>query len=124
MADHTLTGHSDLVRSVTFSSDGKKVVSGSKDLTVRVWDIASGQVDQTLTGHSNVVNLVAFSPDGKKAVSGSYDSTVKVCIFYIFLSNSDALRLKWLCPKQNTPQLIISQVSYWSSKQLRWLGQI
>jgi len=49
--------------------DGKKVVSGSDDSTVRVWDIATGQADQTLTGHSDEVTSVAFSPDGKKVVS-------------------------------------------------------
>jgi WD40 repeat protein len=49
--------------------DGKKVVSGSDDSTVRVWDIATGQADQTLTGHSDEVTSVEFSPDGKKVVS-------------------------------------------------------
>ncbi|KAN0075174.1 vegetative incompatibility protein HET-E-1 [Elaphomyces granulatus] len=76
--EQILTGHSDTVNSVAFSPDGKRVVSGSFDSTVRVWDITTGQADQILTGHSDNVNSVAFSPDGKKVVSGSFDLTVRV----------------------------------------------
>ena len=76
--EQTLEGHSDSVSSVAFSPDGSKVASGSYDRTVRVWNVATGQVEQTLEGHSNSVWSVAFSPDGSKVASGSYDSTVRV----------------------------------------------
>ena len=42
--------------------DGKSVVSGSSDKTVRVWDAATGKEVQKLEGHSSVVNSVSFSP--------------------------------------------------------------
>ena len=38
----TLTGHSDFVRSVAYSPDGKHIVSGSFDNTVKVWDSQTG----------------------------------------------------------------------------------
>jgi WD40 repeat protein len=55
----TLEGHSDPV-----SSDGRQVVSGSGDKTVRLWDATTGAALQTLEGHSSSVSSVAFSPDG------------------------------------------------------------
>jgi len=66
------------VQSVSFSPDGKRIVSGSWDKTLKVWDAQTGQETLTLKGHSNTVNSVSFSPDGKRIVSGSYDNTLKV----------------------------------------------
>ncbi|KAH9208246.1 NWD1 like protein, partial [Leptodontidium sp. 2 PMI_412] len=51
----TLEGHTSGVTSVAFSPDGKQVVSGSYDATVRLWDAATGALQQTLEGHSDVV---------------------------------------------------------------------
>jgi len=62
----------------SFSPDGKRIVSGSGDKTVKVWDAQTGQEMFTIKGHSEGVSSVSFSPDGKRIVSGSYDKTVKV----------------------------------------------
>ena len=70
--------HSSHVWSVAFSPDGTKIVSGSHDETVRVWDAVTGTLSNTLEGHSSDVTSVAFSPDGTKIVSGSKDKTVRI----------------------------------------------
>jgi WD40 repeat protein len=67
------------VMSFAFSPDGKRVVSGSKDKTVCIWDAEIGQiVAGPFEGHMNGVNSVAFSPNGKWVVSGSDDKTIHI----------------------------------------------
>jgi WD40 repeat protein len=67
------------VWSVAFSPDGKRVVSGSSDCTVRIWDAGTGKlVAGPFEGHTNFVWSVAFSPDGQRVVSGSHDHTVRI----------------------------------------------
>ncbi|KAA6414974.1 MAG: hypothetical protein FRX48_01725 [Lasallia pustulata] len=74
----TLEGHSGWVHAVAFSPDGKQLASCSDDMTVRIWDAATGATLQTLEGHSGWVHAVAFSPDGKQLASGSDDMTVRI----------------------------------------------
>jgi hypothetical protein len=63
-----LKGHTNRVSGVAFSPDGKRIVSGSWDNILKVWDVATGQEVLTLKG-ANVYSSVAFSPDGKQLVS-------------------------------------------------------
>ena len=73
-----MEGHSNYIYSIAFSPDGTKIISGSSDKTIKIWDANTGQCLKTLEGHSNNVYSVAFSPDGTKIVSGSTDTTVKI----------------------------------------------
>ncbi|MEO1995800.1 MAG: serine/threonine-protein kinase [Planctomycetaceae bacterium] len=74
----TLKGHTNDVLSVSFSPDGKRIVSGSKDDTVIVWNAETGQEMLTLNGHAGPVASVSFSPRGQRIVSGSWDRTLKL----------------------------------------------
>jgi WD40 repeat protein len=51
---YLLSGHAGEVSSVAFSADGSKVVSGSKDKTVKIWSADNGEVLQTLSGEMDM----------------------------------------------------------------------
>src|SRR6267154_452247 len=74
-----LRGHSRSVTSAAFSPDGKRIVTGSSDKTIRLWDAETGEpLRAPLEGHEHYVQSVAFSPDGKCIVSGSWDNTIRL----------------------------------------------
>ena len=83
-SDHSDTGHAttpggtNSTRSVLFSPDGTRIVTGSCDNTARIWDTATGNELATLRGHRGPVVSVAFSSSGTRIVTASDDTTARI----------------------------------------------
>jgi len=74
----TLSGHTDEIRAVAISPDGKTLVSGSYDKSIKLWALRLGKPLHNLTRHSHRVTCVAISPNGQILASGSFDKTIKL----------------------------------------------
>ncbi len=59
------------VSGVAFSPDGRYVMSGSDNRTVKLWDVKTGQLVRTFQGYSSSVRSAVFSPDGKYLLTGN-----------------------------------------------------
>jgi WD40 repeat protein len=80
-------GHTALIDRVAFSPDGRRAVSCggdfrgndvTKDLTIRLWDVATGKELHCYEGHSEHIIGLAYSPDGRFLISGSFDKTLRL----------------------------------------------
>src|SRR5687768_16698190 len=66
---------------LSLSRDGRTLVTAGTDGIIRVWDVASGQVQRTLTGHTNSIYKADFSPNEKLLASSSRDLTARIWDF-------------------------------------------
>ena len=66
------------IKVVAFSPDGKKILSGSCDATLALWDIETGNIIKYFKGHRNCITSAVFTTDGKNILSGGEDNTMKL----------------------------------------------
>ena len=71
------SGHSSGIRSIEYSRDGKYLLTGCEDHSLRVWDYATGESKFLLSGHKDVVSGGSFL-NQDTIVSSSWDMTVKI----------------------------------------------
>jgi WD40 repeat protein len=80
----SLRGHKEAVYGITFSPDGKQLLTASGDPSVKVWDGTTGKEIKTFAGtgaHTQLVLAVSVSPDGSQFATGSGDNTLRVWDF-------------------------------------------
>ena len=73
-----LEGHEDSVNSIKYFSNGRKLVSGSSDRTVRIWDVRKGKQVKKLEGHGDYVMSVDITKDNKFIASASWDGSINI----------------------------------------------
>jgi WD40 repeat protein len=100
-------GHTDSVNACAISPDGKRLLSGSHDKTLRLWDLQSGAEVSRMVGHIAPITACLITSDGRRAISAGLDYTIRLweltsgmCFETIYGSSAflclDA-RGDWLC---------------------------
>jgi WD40 repeat protein len=77
-AIRSLEGKTGGYGSVAISTDGRWLAGGSRDFTIKLWDLRSGESLDPLVGHEGYVRAVAFHPDGTKLFSAGIDGSIRV----------------------------------------------
>src|SRR5206468_456914 len=71
------TGHTQPVNGVAFAPDGQTVLTGSDDLTIRLWDRASGQELAQFLGYYSSVQAIAITADGHRILAAGGSTTAR-----------------------------------------------
>jgi WD40 repeat protein len=96
-----LDAHSGIVRAIAFSLDGKTLVSGSQDKTVKVWEVQTRKLRHTLEGNKGLVDAVAFSPDGRLLATGGTVKEDGKYLAEVILWDARTVEPKQTFPVQN-----------------------
>ncbi len=128
--EHRFEGHTSSVMSLSWARNGKRVVSGSQDNTVRLWDVETKrQIGETLNGHSDAITSVAISGDGKIVISASLDHTVR-----LWLINGDRLiqtysrkcrmGVRSVSISENGRHAVSSRGTVWDTRRMKRIGKL
>jgi platelet-activating factor acetylhydrolase IB subunit alpha len=74
----TLNGHEHTVSSIEFTPDGVFLLSGSRDKTIKMWEVSTGNCKKTLSGHNEWVRCVSINSSGSLFASCSDDESIIV----------------------------------------------
>ncbi len=105
-----LKGHSDIVWGVAVTPNGERIISGSGDNTIRVWDSDSFKCLAILKGHEDSVLAVTTTPDGKQVISSSFDGIIKIwdletykCLATLSEANKG---IRWIAVSPDSKKLV------------------
>lgn len=70
-------GHTDQVNCLSFSHDGKYLLTGGNDMLIKLWDVSTTREIRTFSGNDGRLIAVAFSPDDKYIATLDYSEQVK-----------------------------------------------
>jgi len=73
---HILTGHTGKALSARFTADSQKIISGSHDRTLKLWDLTKGYCVRTIFCYSSC-NSTAVAKDGRMITSAHLDNNVR-----------------------------------------------
>ena len=76
--ERTLEGHDHYVSCLCLTPDGRRVISGSDDKTIRIWDLDTGECLRILEGHAERVSALTLNNDGSLAISAGDDQTLRI----------------------------------------------
>lgn len=91
----TFPGHSNAVNTLTYSSDGKTLASGSRDGTVIVWDYPSMQKRYTIQGHTGAMTILRFNKNDNELISGCSNMS-------LWVWDANSMKSKFIKPNWNT----------------------
>ena len=77
---YTISGHSDSILLLAVSQDSLTLFSSSKDKTIKVWNLKTGELVQTLVGHSCAVKDMFLNSNENILASTDIEGTVKIWI--------------------------------------------
>ena len=72
-----IAADSGVVYAVSVSPDGKRILAGASNTSIRVWSTATGKLMDLYERHRAAVGAVAYSPDGSRALTGSWDRSAR-----------------------------------------------
>ena len=120
-----LDKHTDSITCLIYSSCNKYIISGSKDKSIKIWDLLTGKCIRTLLGHKNGISSITLTKDGKNIFSASLDKTIKIWhtetgkLLYTYNKHQNNIRYLVCSPNE---QYILSseQKDYFNSSLHIW----
>ncbi|HLO86870.1 MAG TPA: serine/threonine-protein kinase [Nostocaceae cyanobacterium] len=98
----SFVGHSGLITSVAILPNGKRILTGSVDKTIRQWNAETGLTTHIFTPHSQPITHLVITADGQTMVSSSYDSTIVIGTNHILPAHKNAVSSLAISPDMKT----------------------